>query len=246
MIFLIFTCVAHAAQPSPVASSAQLIVVTTPDWNSTTGQAQLLERRKPGDHWKQVGEPFEIVVGKAGLAWGSGVSLSLLSNVRGASDPVKKEGDGKAPAGIFRISRAFGYAAQPLAGLKLSYVSLLPSIECVDDTASRFYNRIEDRTAVTPDWHSSETMRRSDELYRWGLVVDYNSGPPQPGAGSCIFMHIWRGPGQGTAGCTAMPQPKLEQLLTWIDPGKQPLLIQLPQTQFNIIRKRLKLPKIKR
>ena len=34
-------------------------------------------------------------------------------------EPVKREGDGKAPAGIFDLGTAFGYAAQPLPGLKL-------------------------------------------------------------------------------------------------------------------------------
>jgi D-alanyl-D-alanine dipeptidase len=178
------------------------------------------------------------------LAWGAGVRLGGVSDIRTTAEPVKKEGDGKAPAGIFRLSRAFGYAPQPPAGSKIGYVALSPSIECVDDAASRYYNRIEDREAVTPDWHSSEQMLRSDDLYRWGLVVDHNADPPQPGAGSCIFMHIWLGPGQGTVGCTAMPQAKIESLLSWVDPAKNPLLVQLPRPRFEALRKQLGLPKL--
>src|SRR5262249_41899634 len=151
----------------------QIVVVTTAGWDTVAGQAQIFERRTPGASWKPVGSPFEIVVGKTGLAWGHGV----LTPAPQASDPIKKEGDGKAPAGLFRLSKAFGYASQPPAGAKLEYLALSPSIECVDDTDSRYYNKIEDRASVAPDWKSSEHMRRSDELYRWGVVVDHNADP---------------------------------------------------------------------
>jgi hypothetical protein len=246
LYMLAMSCLAQARENSPLASSTQLVVVTTADWDSASGQAQLFERQKPHGHWKRVDAPFEIVVGQAGLAWGDGVLGPGARDIRAASDPIKKEGDGKAPAGIFRLSKAFGYSSQPLAGSKLDYLALSSSIECVDDPASRYYNRIEDRVSLTPDWHSSEQMLRSDDLYRWGIVVDHNSGPPQPGAGSCIFMHIWRGPGQGTAGCTAMPQVKMESLLRWIDPSRQPLLVQLPRLRYDALRKRLQLPKLER
>src|SRR5262249_19625121 len=105
---------AHAGENSPLAASTQLVIVTTADWGSVSGQAQLFEKRRPGDHWRRIGDPFEVVVGGAGLAWGAGV-LPAKPDVRAESDPVKKEGDGKAPAGIFRLSKAFGYAAEPLA-----------------------------------------------------------------------------------------------------------------------------------
>src|SRR5262249_57356332 len=127
----------------------------------------------------------------------------------------------------------FGYAQQPPAGVKLDYVPLSHSIECVDDPASHYYNKIEDRASVTPDWNRSEHMRRSDELYRWGVVVDHNADPPKAGGGSCIFMHIWRGAGQGTVGCTAMPQTRIEALLAWVDPARQPLLIQMPRREYE-------------
>src|SRR5262245_3293537 len=102
-------------QISPLSSTTQIVVVTTAGWDTIAGQAQLFERKTPAASWKQVGSPFEIVVGKTGLAWGSGV----LTPAPQASDPIKKEGDGKAPAGVFRLGKAFGYASQPPAGAKL-------------------------------------------------------------------------------------------------------------------------------
>jgi D-alanyl-D-alanine dipeptidase len=85
-------------------------------------------------------------------------------------------------------------------------------------------------------------MRRADDLYRWGILVDHNANPPVAGGGSCIFMHIWRGPGQPTVGCTAMAQADLELLLGWLDPERKPLLVQLPATQYQKLRHRWNLP----
>jgi len=164
----------------------------------------------------------------------------------GKLGPIKQEGDGKSPAGIFRLSTAFGYAAQGLPGWKMPYLSLTPSVECVDDAHSKFYNHVLDRAAVAPDWNSSEVMLRSDGLYRWGVMVDHNAEPVTAGGGSCIFLHIWLGTGEGTSGCTAMAQAQLELLLARLDPARQPLLVQLPRPQYKKLRRHWKLPKLPR
>lgn len=238
---------AHARGPasSPIDASTQIIVVTTSDWSSVDGTLQRYERSRTANKWSPVGSPVQIVVGKNGLGWGAGVMATDSPAIRAASDPVKKEGDGKAPAGVFSLSEAFGYSSQPSSGTKLPYVPLTTSVECVDDTSSKFYNRVLDRGSVTPDWNSSEHMLRSDELYRWGIVVDHNSNPRQAGAGSCIFMHIWRGPGQGTVGCTAMPQEQLEAILAWLDPSRKPLLVQMPAQVYRRVQEKWKLPVLK-
>ena len=233
---------ARSAKQDAVAPSTQILVVTTSDWNAVSGSLQRYERTQSSKGWKKVGNPITVVVGKTGLAWGAGLAPSNDASVRGSSDPAKKEGDGKAPAGIFRLGAAFGYAAQAQAGWRMPYISLTPSVECVDDTASKSYNRIVDNKTTTPDWNSSEHMLRQDELYRWGLVVDHNADPVTPGSGSCIFMHIWRGPGRGTVGCTAMPQDQLEAVLAWLDPAKKPSLVQMPRPQYERLKKRWKLP----
>lgn len=240
---------ARGAEPHALAASTQIIVVTTSDWNAMEGHLQRYERATPHKKWRAVGEPISVVAGKNGLGWGTGVIATDDPKIRTASDPIKKEGDGRAPAGAFALGTAFGYAPQPLSGSKMPYLSLTASVECVDDTSSKYYNRIVDRTATTPDWSSSEHMLRSDELYRWGVVVNHNgigaehSGTqPAPGGGSCIFLHIWRGPGQPTVGCTAMPQEQLASLLTWLDPARHPLLVQVPRQEYQRLQKRWKLP----
>jgi D-alanyl-D-alanine dipeptidase len=236
--------------PDALSGSTQLIVVTTPDWNSVEGKLQRFERTAVQEAWRPVGNPIPIVVGRSGLGWGIGV-IATTGNVRAADDPVKKEGDGKSPAGIFALGTAFGYAAQPLPETKLPYLTLTPSIECVDDVDSKYYNRVLDRSSVTPDWNSSEHMRDTGESYRWGIVIDHNgtvagSGSKMPvrGGGSCVFLHIWHSSNQGTAGCTAMEQANVETLFAWLDPTRKPLLVQLPESAYERLIHRWRLPKL--
>ena len=226
-----------------LAQSRQLLIVTTKDWNAVDGELLRYERAA-GQAWRLVGEKVPIVVGRSGMAWGKGLhgDPAVLAK---ASDPIKKEGDGRAPAGIFSLSSAFGYAPREQAGkVKLPYVQATKTLECVDDSQSANYNRILERGSVaTPDWKSSEEMRRGDELYRWGVVVDHNANPPQAGCGSCIFLHIWQAAGKGTAGCTAMKAATMEEVLFWLAPQQKPLIVQLPRTEFERFRDLLGLPR---
>lgn len=244
--FLLAICAVGPSASFPAGAhdalydARQMVVVTTADWNSVSGVLQRFERHGSHDKWKAVGQPFPIVVGKTGLAWGDGLITSERLGADGGKDPVKREGDGKAPAGVFSLGTAFGYEPQLLAGSRMPYTRLTSSMECVDDVKSQHYNRIVDRQSIrAPDWSSSEQMLRNDELYYWGVYVAHNANPTRPGSGSCIFLHIWRGAGQGTVGCTAMPKEDIEQLIEWFDPAKSPLLVQMPRAQYDHARKRL-------
>ena len=230
---------AKARNRSPLSSSRQLILVTTPEWGSVRGTLRRFERKGARAKWTQVGEAFEIVVGRSGLGWGDGVVGS-----KGAG-PSKREGDGRAPAGVFPLTRAFGFAdAGGASWLRMPYTTLTNGVECVDDTASANYNRVVDKTvAKTVDWNSSERMREV-EGYRWGVVVAHNARAV-PGRGSCIFLHIWAGPEKGTAGCTAMEQTNLEALLHWLDTKKRPLLVQLPRSEYARLRPLWNLPSVR-
>ena len=222
--------------PSPIPeSSRQLILVTTPDWTATDGTLQRYERRAGGP-WTPVGRGTPVVVGRSGLGWGRGL--------HGRQDgPQKREGDGRAPAGVFRLPAAFGYADRVETGLP--YLASHASTQCVDDVDSRSYGLVLDSAAVADaDWVSRERMRRDDALYQLGVVVAHNgpgvaetllSGLPtsetDPGGGSCIFLHVWRGAGTSTAGCTAGPEGALASTLAWLDADADPVLVQLPAAQ---------------
>ena len=225
------------AQPAPLARARQLIVVTTRGWNDVPGTLQRYERKHARASWRAVGTAVPIVVGKHGLGWGRGVNAPVKGD-----GPVKHEGDGRAPAGIFTLESAFGYApADSAQWLKLPYQRATSTYECVDDTTSRFYNQTLERATVAPDWHSSEIMRRPDNAYRWGVIVA-NNMPARAAGGSCIFLHIWSGPTKGTAGCTAMAEPQLLMIMRWLDPARHPLLVQLTGTEYAQLRSKWALP----
>lgn len=235
---------AVAAKVSPGKSeggvprgSRQLILVTTRDWDAVGGTLRRFERRNSKAEWRQVGDAIPVVVGRSGLGWGAGL------NTETGDGPSKKEGDGKSPAGVFSLGTAFGFAqASEAAWLKLPYTPLDDATECVDDTNSRRYNLIVERgDAGDVDWKSSERMREVSG-YRWGVVVEHNASPRVPGRGSCIFLHIWSGPSNGTAGCTAMEQSNLEATLRWLDAKKNPVLVQLPEAVYARLRSSWKLP----
>lgn len=235
---LITTCAVLLALLSSVAiaqipdDSRQLVVVTTPGWNAVQGLAQRYERHAQG--FQKVGEPFAIVVGKNGMAWGTGITANSPDQ-----QPLKREGDGKAPAGIFRLGDAFGYA--PTASTRLPYTASTATRECVDDSQSSHYNTLVDGSVVTKDWTSSERMLRKDQLYRQGIFVEHNT-PASAKGGSCIFLHIWRNVSSGTLGCTAMDPAHIQALFAWLDPRENPLLVQLPAAQYALYRERWKLP----
>lgn len=207
--------------------SRQLVVVTTSNWNATGGVLRRFERR--GNVWRRTGPDIPVMIGRNGLAWGRGLQTTPP---RG---PQKQEGDGKSPAGIFRLPSAFGFAApQDVPQIRLPYVQLTGTVECVDDTNSFHYNTIVDRKAVArPDWNSSEKMRRVDPEYQIGVVVAQNSDPAELGAGSCIFLHVWESPGSTTSGCTAMALDSMQTLAAWLDPAAHPLLAQMPEAEYR-------------
>lgn len=232
-----------AASPAAAQRHAdaplQAVVSLTADWDSTGAVLQRYERESARARWRAVGGPIRAVVGRTGLAWGRGVAVDH------GPGPEKHEGDGKAPAGIFRLGPAFGYApAGSVPWVRLPYVESRPSVKCVDDAASAFYNRLVDQDTVPrPDWNSHEEMRLSTDVYRLGLWVSHNDAPPEPGGGSCIFVHIWQGPGVPTVGCTAMEAADIEALLRWLDPRARPVLVQATRAAYEPLRAHLHLPR---
>ncbi len=190
-------------------------------------------------NWKAVGKTFPVVVGKNGLGW------SVDARMKAETEPHKIEGDGKAPAGIFSLTSAFGSAAKP-DFVKLPFTKLEEWTECVDDVKSRRYNEIVNRMQVGVfDWTSSEKMLAVGEQYDLGVFVAHNSNPPEKGKGSCIFLHIWKTDSTGTAGCTAMRRENIEKVLGWLDARKNPVLIQMPEKTYQTYQKLWNLPKLK-
>jgi D-alanyl-D-alanine dipeptidase len=223
----------EAAEKTPL----QAIVVTTANWSDIDAAMRLYERKDAMSAWVMT-EEVSAVVCRAGLAWGKGLHPDPP-----AGEPQKREGDGKAPAGIFRLGPAFGYAPdEAVKWIALPYRQMTERSKCVDDPASVYYNRLVEKGKVVQDWNSIEDMRRSDELYRLGVVIGHNDDPVNPGGGSCIFLHIrGKSPG-GTAGCTAVSAADMEKMLRRLNPESSPRLIQLPLQEYERLRTSWKLP----
>jgi D-alanyl-D-alanine dipeptidase len=226
------------AAANPLRRSRQCVVVVAPNWNSKHGVLRAFERTDASGPWRARGPEIPVVLGKKGLGWGRGVV-----NTDPTAIPRKVEGDNKVPAGVFRLVTVFGYAPAKSAGwVKLPYLPVTKNIEGVDDPRSRHYNRLVDRSKVARvDWHSSEQMRRDDQLYKWGVVVDHNPAAV-PGAGSLIFFHIWKNSSTATAGCTAMPEKDLVNLIRWLDPKARPILAQMPRDNYAAFQSKFSLP----
>jgi D-alanyl-D-alanine dipeptidase len=218
-----------------LSTARKLVVVTTDDWNDVKGALTRYERQN--GKWRRVGEAIPVVVGKNGLAW----DPRLVRTDSGVyPGPVKHEGDGRSPAGIFQLKNIFGF--EPALSGSNTYLPLTSATECVDDPASRYYAQIVGRQKVgVVDWHSSEKMRDVPG-YRWGVIVSYNMEGTIKGDGSCIFLHQWSGPANGTAGYTAMAAADIEALVQWLTGEEAAALVQLPKSEYQRARQKWQLP----
>lgn len=220
--------------------TTQLILVVTDSDSAFNGKLRRFERASINAPWQSVDSEMAIVVGKNGLGWG--VGLHPKNTVEGL--PNKKEGDGKSPAGIFKLSAVFGFPpAEEMVFLNFPYLHVNEALECVDDANSRFYNQVVENTAVDSiDWQSSEKMIKVDPQYRLGVTVDHNFPNPQPGGGSCIFLHIWKNNETPTIGCTAMAATDMETIAKWLDESKHPVLVQLTADLYQQFKTEWQLP----
>jgi L,D-peptidoglycan transpeptidase YkuD (ErfK/YbiS/YcfS/YnhG family) len=239
----VLTCTpALAATSSPIDTAKQLVVVVTPDWNATEGRLQTFVRN--GDRWQAAAPAFAVAVGRNGSGWGDGL------NAPQTHGPQKREGDGRSPAGVFAIGTAFGYAGH--IDSAMPYQPMQATNWCMDVPDSPLYNRIVDAKQVGTDAvkGSSEPMRLDlhhdgDVRYREGFVIEHNA-QAIPGHGSCIFAHLWRTPGEATAGCTAMQPANMQRLLAWIDPKATPRFVLLPKAEYRRLQAAWALPALEK
>jgi L,D-peptidoglycan transpeptidase YkuD (ErfK/YbiS/YcfS/YnhG family) len=225
-----------AASPVP-AESRQLVLSVGEGWNSTSARVRRFERAAAAEPWKPVGADVTASLGRKGLGWGRG-----MHHAAGLPGPTKREGDGKSPAGVFDLRLATGYAAGPPPGTKLRYRTATPTLRCVDDKASAFYNQLVDEAQVQKDWSSAEDMRRPDDLYRLVVWVGHNDAPVEVPGGSCIFLHLRASATATTAGCTAFDTVPMEALIAWLDPMQRPVLVQLTAQSYRTLGARWGLP----
>jgi D-alanyl-D-alanine dipeptidase len=235
-------CFSQAKNVSPIPSSSrQMILVITKSFEASDGILFRFERDSANTDWEKCGNKISVIVGKNGIAWGRG-----LHKLDSTKAPVKKEGDGKSPAGVFTLSTAFGYyPIEKIGNLKIPYIYVTDMLECVDGVDSKYYNSLVFRDKIENiDWHSSEKMLLSGIWYELGVIVDHNKNPAKKGAGSCIFLHNWDSPADSTSGCTAMAPSDMKDIVYWLDASKNPILVQITKQIYTDYKRTWGLPNL--
>ena len=214
---------AHATSvpDSRVRDARQVIVVEAPRWSSTEGTLTAFEKR--GGNWQVVQPTVRAQLGYGGL-------------VRGDR---RRQGTGTVPTGVFEILSGFGRKADP--GTALDYIQ-------VDRNDAWTYNpRVPSTYNVFQDadrsWKSYggyiEELWDMGYQYDYVAVLDYNlpegpirtgangvrrsSNPPDTSRGGGIFLHVDNG--NKTAGCIAVTKKVMRDLMTWMDPKKDPVIV---------------------
>ncbi len=223
LTFPVMACADDLMLAIPTASR-QLVVVSSDGWEAPRATVRRFVRVGAKAPWSPVGSALPALVGERGMAWGLG-----LQRAPREGGGRKREGDRCAPAGVFRITGAFGTLPEDEAGgIRLPYRRLAVGTEAVDDPGSAAYNQIVERGAIVkPDWRRAEQMWKTGG-YQLGLTIGFNPRNVR-GAGSCIFLHVWEGRRTGTAGCTVLRYPDLRVLAHWLDPAAKPTLVQGPR-----------------
>ncbi len=124
------------------------------------------------------------------------------------------------PTGIYTVTEAFGINGNPGSGVP--YRELDGSEYWVDDVDSEYYNTMQ-FGEPNGRWDSAEKLTDFGGYYNYALVIDYNRWPVVSGKSSAIFLHCDMG--IYTYGCVAIPQNNLVNLLTWLNPSNNPVII---------------------
>jgi len=202
----------------------QLLVIIANNWE--TQYATLKRYERESNSWKQIGSEIEVIIGRNGMGWGLGEH-----KVPKDAKIIKREGDGKAPAGLFKLGHGFGYSDFHTPNFPYKTYNTR-DFHCVDDGNSMYYNQIVDSRKIRRDYSSHEFMLLKNNFYKYGITVAHN---PEniPQMGSCIFMHLKKPNDVASSGCSMMHEEEIKEILEWLDKSKNPMLLQLPKEEFK-------------
>ncbi|WP_280141400.1 GW domain-containing glycosaminoglycan-binding protein [Bacillus sp. 103mf] len=187
-----------------IGNNNQLIVVTTTGYGTNLARIRTFERVNGA--WKQLLD-MNGHIGRDGFA------------------PQMSENVVQSPRGKYSIGTAFGRYGNP--GTKLPFRQITSDDVWVDDSNSALYNTWQSRSATKGQWRSAENM--DIPAYNYGFVINYNTDRT-PGAGSAIFFHV---SDMYTHGCTGTDQQDVISILKWLDPAKNPVIIQSPESELG-------------
>lgn len=212
---------ASAAPFGDVGPAQQVIVVTAPSYRATEGTLRTYELIDGA--WKVVQKSVRAQLGYGGLVEGT----------------KRRQGTGTTPTGTYAILDAFG--RQPNPGTRVEYIRVdrndawtynprVPSTYNVFQTVDRSWKRYGNYV---------EHLWDMGMQYNYVSVLDYNlpsgpvrtkpngvrvsDNPPDTSRGGGIFLHVDNG--RKTAGCIAIKESVMRNILTWLDPAKDPHIV---------------------
>ena len=207
-------------------ADARQAVVVAGDSRTSSHATLYAYQRGAGGKWVAAFPAKAARVGYAGWHWAA----------------RRVEGDGSTPAGTFRITTAFGLAADP--GAKIPYRRVDGNDYWVGDARDpRTYNLFQPAATARRTWRigTAERLAAYPRQYAYAAVIDFNrpsvasvtwnptlgeyvTRAPVAARGSAVFLHV-NGAGS-TAGCVSLARSDLVAVLRWLDPAQNPRIVQ--------------------
>lgn len=227
----------YAVQDKKVAKVSKRGVVT----GVAAGQTQLMVKygkqkvvltvtvgSREANPFEGVGDATQVVLVEH--SGGSNAVLSLHEKKDGAWQKLyecaayvgkngvgkEKEGDKKTPLGVYNLTTPFGIKDDP--GAAMPYTKVTEYHYWCGDSSSQYYNKLMDeRTCDRKHTSADEYLIDYVGEYNYAMFIDYNAAGV-PHKGSCIFLHC-TGKNKYTAGCVAIPEAAMKQVLQWARSG---------------------------
>ena len=172
--------------------------------NDSADKAIVIALEKVNKKWKIKLGPVQASIGRTGFALPG----------------EKMEGDGKSPTGIFDLGQLYTYESS--VNTSLPYIQTNSEDKWIDDPNHENYNsHIRGNTTAK----SFEHLKLSSIDYKYCMVIEYNTHPVVKGKGSAIFFHLADANYSPTAGCVAIKESDMDQILLWLDPNKQKAIL---------------------
>lgn len=233
LLILLLTESAHAAPlPDPgtlanLGAARQVIVVTSTSWSTSYATLRAYDVADDGS-WRAAVPAAPARIGANGFSAGA----SRLQNTN------------TTPTGTYAIPRAMGYWGAP--GTRLPYYQFdSDDWWSYDPRDPSTYNVLQYGRPAGAPWRTgwAERLRSyAPQQYGYVAVLDFNlprsaryrptdgsyvgTTPVDTRRGGGIFLHVTNG--RATAGCVAVEFSVMQQLLRWLDPAKEPVIVMGP------------------
>ena len=169
-------------------------VISVVGVGGSSAELDVYQRAAAG--WQPVAAGIPAHVGSAGLA------------------PQAKSGYPATPMGVFALPFAFGTAPNPGGGLK--YVQVGPNHWWNGDDNSPTFNTMQVCHQAQCPFDTSASENLEIPQYKHAVVMGVNPDHA-PGKGAAFFFPTTDG--GPTAGCVAIDDASLVQIIQWLQPG---------------------------